>query len=89
METFDLHDTIVSFTLLQIANHFQRMKSGDEIEVIGNDPGIQRDIKKILPSSEYRVVAVDKKQDNSRNFRLRLKKKSHHTLKQNKEAHHV
>jgi TusA-related sulfurtransferase len=74
MESFDLRDTIIPFSLLQIANYFQQMKSGEEIEVIGNDPGIESDIKKILPSSEYRVVAVDKQQDNSRNFRLRLKK---------------
>lgn len=74
MESFDLRDTIIPFSLLQIANYFQQMKSGDEIEVIGNDPGIESDIKRILPSSEYRVVAVDKQQDNCRNFRLRLKK---------------
>jgi TusA-related sulfurtransferase len=74
MESFDLRDTIVPFSLLQIANHFQRMKVGEEIEVIGNDPGIQSDIKKILPSSESRVVAVDPQQDNRRVFRLRLKK---------------
>ena len=74
MESFDLRDTIVPFSLLQIANHFQHMKPGEEIEVIGNDPGIESDIKKILPSSEYRVVAAEKSQDDSRNFRLRLKK---------------
>jgi TusA-related sulfurtransferase len=74
MQSFDLHDTIIPFSLLQIANHFQRMKPGEEIEVLGNDPGIESDIKKILPSSEYRVIAVDKQQHKSRNFRLRLKK---------------
>jgi TusA-related sulfurtransferase len=84
MESFDLRDTIIPFSLLQIANHFQQMKSGEEIEVIGNDPGIASDIKKILPSSEYRIIAVDQWQDNSRNFRLRLKKEvpSHAQSKQ-------
>jgi len=84
MESFDLRDTIIPFSLLQIANHFHQMKAGDEIEVIGNDPGIESDIKRILPSSEYRVVAIEKQQDNSRNFRLRLKKEvsSHAQSKQ-------
>jgi TusA-related sulfurtransferase len=74
MQSFDLRDTIIPFSLLQIAYHFQRMKAGEEIEVIGNDPGIESDIKKILPSSEYRVVAVDKQKHNSPYFRLQLKK---------------
>lgn len=84
MESFNLRDTIIPFSLLQIVNHFQQMKSGEEIEIIGNDQGIESDIKKILPSSEYRVVADDKQQDNSRNFRLRLKKEvsSHAQSKQ-------
>lgn len=84
MKSFNLRDTIIPFSLLQIANHFQRMKAGDEIEIIGNDPGIESDIKRILPLSEYRVVAVDKQQVNSRNFRLRLKKEvsSHAQSKQ-------
>lgn len=80
MQSFDLRDTIIPFSLLQIAYHFQRMQPGEEIEIFGNDPGIESDIKKILPSSEYRVVAVDKQQHNSLNFRLRLKKEvSSHT----------
>ena len=61
MQSFDLRDTIIPFSLLQIANHFQRMKPGDEIEVIGNDPGIESDIRKILPFLDTQAALEDLK----------------------------
>ncbi|MBL0715747.1 MAG: sulfurtransferase TusA family protein [Desulfosarcina sp.] len=89
MDSFDFRDTIIPFSLLQIANHFQQMKPGEEIEIIGNDPSIARDIKKILPSSEYTIISAEKEQAGSRDFRLQLKKNPRHNPKGKKEKHHV
>jgi len=75
MESFDLRDTIIPFSLLQIANYFQQMKVGEEIEIFGNDAGIARDLKNILPASEVTMRAVETLAKGHPRFRWRLKKK--------------
>jgi TusA-related sulfurtransferase len=75
MESFDLRDTIIPFYLLQIANYFQQMKVGEEIEILANDAGVARDLKSILPASEVTIHAVAARKDDSPKFRWRLKKK--------------
>jgi len=74
METFDLRDTIIPFSLLQIANHFQQMKVDEEIEIYGNDAGIARDLKSILPASAVTICPVDTSADERPRYRWRLKK---------------
>lgn len=51
MVTFDLRESIIPFSLLEICNHFKQMKTGDVIEVISFDIGIEKDLKCILPDS--------------------------------------
>ena len=74
METFDLRDTIIPFSLLQIANYFQQMKVDEEIEIYGNDAGIARDLKSILPASAVTICPVDTSADERPRYRWRLKK---------------
>ena len=52
MGSFDLRDTIIPFSLLQITNHFRQMDPGEVLEVIGDDESIAADLKSLLP--EYR-----------------------------------
>lgn len=74
MQSFDLRDTIIPFSLLQIAHHFQQMKVGDEVEIFGNDPGIAQDLQSILPAPEATLRTIATAQDERPRFRWRLKK---------------
>lgn len=74
MQSFDLRDTIIPFSLLQIAHHFQQMKIGEEIEIFGNDPGIARDLQSILPAPEATLRTIETSQDERPRFRWRLRK---------------
>jgi TusA-related sulfurtransferase len=51
MVTFDLRETIIPFSMLQICNHFKQMKTGEVIEIISFEAGIEKDLKSILPES--------------------------------------
>ena len=51
MVTFDLRETIIPFSMLQICNYFKQMKTGDVIEIISFDAGIEKELKCILPES--------------------------------------
>jgi TusA-related sulfurtransferase len=75
MESFDLRHTIIPFSLLQIANHFQQMKAGEEMEIFGNDAGIARDLKNILPASEATIQAEETPAQERPGFRWCVKKK--------------
>ena len=88
MESFDLRDTIIPFSLLEIANHFQQMKVGEEIEIFGNDVGIERDLRSILPASEVTIHTVETLESDRPRYRWRLKKKPL-TVLITKEEHHV
>jgi TusA-related sulfurtransferase len=74
METFDLRDTIIPFSLLQIANYFQQMKANEEIEIYGNEAGIAEDLKSILPASAVTICRIDSAADERPHYRWRLKK---------------
>ncbi len=74
MESFDLRDTIIPFSLLQIANYFQQMAVGEEIEIFGNDPGIARDLKNILPAPAATIDPIDIAAEAPPPYRWRLKK---------------
>lgn len=56
MQTFDIRDTLIPFSLLQICNHFNRMDSGDVVEIICSDLSIEKDMKKILPKRNCRIT---------------------------------
>jgi TusA-related sulfurtransferase len=49
MVRIDLHNSIVPFSLLQIANHFKQMRTGEVIRVVGADKSLVAALKKLLP----------------------------------------
>jgi TusA-related sulfurtransferase len=61
MVTFDLRETLIPFSLLQITNAFRRMQSGDELEILAGasdvDLTIFREVLQILPRTEYEVIS--------------------------------
>ena len=75
MDSFDLRHTIIPFSLLQIANHFQQMEAGDAMEIYGNDAGIAQDLKSILPASEVTISAVETPAEERPGFRWCVKKR--------------
>jgi TusA-related sulfurtransferase len=74
MKSFDLRDTIIPFSLLQIAHHFQHMAVGEEIEICGDEADIGRDLQSILPSSAAVLHTVATCHTDRPRFRWRLKK---------------
>jgi TusA-related sulfurtransferase len=73
-EIFDLRESIVPFSLLQISNRFKTMNPGEYIEVIGSDEAITKDIKSILAKFEYEVQYVDTPDTKTPDFCIRLRK---------------
>ena len=74
MGAFDLRDTIIPFSLLQITNHFKRMATGEVLEIIGCDDGILSDLKRLLPASEFELTDIRALGEDTSEFRLRLRK---------------
>jgi len=72
-ESFDLRDAIIPFSLLQITNCFHRMPAGETIEIIGNDPSIMDDLKRILSASECECIPSEDPQhcDNALHILIR------------------
>ena len=62
MVTFDLRASIIPFALLEICNHFKKMKPGEAIEILCIEPGIERDLQCILPKAQYETVCLDASQ---------------------------
>lgn len=75
MDSFDLRETIVPFSLLQITNHFRQMSSGDVIEIIVRDATIVSNLKCILPESEYELTHMGNLDGDSQDFLIHLKRK--------------
>jgi len=75
MDSFDLRETIIPFSLLQITNHFKRMKPGEVMEIIASDASIVRDLKSILPELEYELIHMENLDEDRSDFLMRLKRK--------------
>ena len=75
MDSFDLRETVIPFSLLQITNHFKQMKSGDVIEIIFRDANIVRDLNSILPESEYELIHMGNPEGDHQDFVMQLKRK--------------
>jgi TusA-related sulfurtransferase len=60
--------------MLAVVNHFAKMEIGEELEIIGDDPDICRDLANILPVSEYEVVSEEFEIPRAGEFRIKLKK---------------
>jgi TusA-related sulfurtransferase len=74
MGSFDLRDTIIPFSLLQITNHFRQMDPGEVLEVIGDDKSIAADLKSLLPALEYEFMGIENLGADGADFRLQLRK---------------
>ena len=76
MISFDLRDALIPFSLLQIANAFQRMAPGEVMEILAGDADITTDLQRILPLAAYDIFFIEEAADTGRpNQRLQLKKK--------------
>ena len=74
MQTFDLRETIVSFSLLQLTNHFKKMNSGDMVEIFYSDQSLLEDLKRLLPERSYEFIRIEKIDAERTEFRIELKK---------------
>jgi TusA-related sulfurtransferase len=89
MITFDLRQTLIPFSLLQIANAFRTMQPGDMMEITTdrNAAGADsiEDIMRILPPGAYDLVSKQNLAEEPPATRLRLRKRSISSTHQSKE----
>jgi len=74
MTTFDLRESIIPFSLLQISNHFKMMKPGEAMDIICPDATIEKDLQCILPRREYEIIPLDQTSTETNVFFIRLRK---------------
>jgi len=74
MHSFDLRKTLIPFSVLQVTNHFSDMEVLEEMEIIGDNIEIYRDIKSILPASDYELIFEEFKELPTGEFRIILRK---------------
>jgi len=60
MHTFDLRQTIVSFSLLEISHRFKLMKEKEILEVLWEEPDTRSALFKILPADSYDIIGEEK-----------------------------
>jgi len=93
MLTFDLRETLIPFSLLQVTNLFREMKPGEEMQIVAgvshSDAAILRDVMLILPRTDYDLIAKENLDGDDPVTRLRLRKKKPLTTHQPKGGHHV
>jgi len=79
MVSFDLRETLIPFSLLQIATAFRAMKPGEEMEVVSGvaptDRAILKEVIRILPQADYDLITGKTPMSGDPVTRLRLKKK--------------
>ena len=79
MLTFDLRETLIPFSLLQVANAFREMKPGEEIEIFAGvtpiDAAILKDVLLILPRADYDLISKENRVSDEPVTRLILRKK--------------
>jgi TusA-related sulfurtransferase len=79
MVSFDLRQTLIPFSLLQIANAFRKMKPGEEMEIYAAIDAVEaavfKDVLRILPPAGYDLLSQDDLAGDDPAVRLRLRKK--------------
>ena len=79
MVTFDLRETLIPFSLLEITNVFRGMKPGEEMEIFAGvthiDAAILKDVMLILPKTDYDLISRENRVGDNPVTRLRLRKK--------------
>lgn len=53
MLSFDLRESIISFSLLEITYHFKQMQTGEVMEIWGADASTISTLKNMLPTNSY------------------------------------
>jgi TusA-related sulfurtransferase len=59
MLSFDLRESIISFSLLEITYHFKKMRSGEVMEIWGADESTISRLKNMLPTNSYTIKWVE------------------------------
>ncbi|MFO7715313.1 sulfurtransferase TusA family protein [Desulfosarcina sp.] len=79
MLTFDLRETLIPFSLLQVANAFRQMTPGEEMEICAGvtriDAAILKDVLLILPQTDYDLLSIENRLGEDPFMRLILRKK--------------
>lgn len=75
MERFDLRETVIPFSLLEMGCRLKRMAPGEECEILCCDKTVCEDIERILPRGEYECVAFETPNDDRGWFCIRLRKR--------------
>ena len=75
MHTFDLRQTIVSFSLLEISHRFKLMKEKEILEVLWEEPDTRSALFKILSADSYDIIGEEKIGGSNPGFRIQLQKK--------------
>lgn len=75
MDSYDIRDTIIPFSLLQVTNRLKQMKVGDRLNIIYSDPSIETDLKSLLSQSEYRMTISGSLMNNQKDFQMTIQKK--------------
>jgi TusA-related sulfurtransferase len=74
MGAFNLRETIIPFSLLQITSHFKQMAPGEVLEIIGCDKAVASDLKRLLPASQCELLDAEAPGNDNPDFCLRIKK---------------
>jgi TusA-related sulfurtransferase len=75
MYSFDLRESIFSFSLLQITNLFSKIKPGEVIEITGRGKKFISDIKRVLPDFNYEIIVSEMADGREKAFQMKLIKK--------------
>lgn len=76
MHKLDLRNSLAPFSLLEISNVMKRMKTGEILEVLGDEPSIRTDLKKIIPDASYEMLGIETHSEGDDQYRMLLKKKN-------------
>ena len=92
MVIFDLRETLIPFSLLEITNVFRGMKPGEEMEIFAGithiDATILKDVLLILPQTDYDLISRENRVGDDPVTRLRLRKKQPSRTHTKKGDHH-
>lgn len=87
MFSIDLRETIIPFSLLQIAHQFKRMETGESLEILGIEEDIISDLKRVLPVETFELRKIETFNSDSPYFRLRLKRTGTPNIKPKENCH--
>ena len=89
MYCYNLHKTLMPFSMLHVTNVFNRMAQGEIMEIVVDDLGAEADLRRILPPATCEITVVQEPTEaGDRQYRLRLHKKAHGLKQPTKETHH-